>query len=124
MWWKKKKDGKVELVHIVELGEGVDTVCGLTVKGLVPRISYGLTGRITCPTCINMARKKLNLKPRIMLEKNNAPALPVFPNPKIQREGGLTFCKCGSTMSRAGFLNLFGKPICDQNKCRINQIKR
>jgi hypothetical protein len=37
---------------------------------------------------------------------------------RVIREGGKNFCSnCGSTMSKNGFLGLFGKILCHNNKC-------
>lgn len=44
---------------------------------------------------------------------------PEWPFNRVVREGVGRFCKnCGSTMSRSGFLRLFGKRYCDNYKCK------
>ncbi len=47
--------------------------------------------------------------------------LPEPPKPPLSRvlkEGVAIFCpKCGSSMSRKGFLGLFGSRRCDNKKC-------
>ncbi len=44
---------------------------------------------------------------------------PKPPLSRVMREGVGHFCKnCGSTMSKSGFLMLFGKRYCDNNKCQ------
>lgn len=47
--------------------------------------------------------------------------IPSKPNPpldRIIREGVAHYCNiCGSTMSKSGFLRIFGKRYCDNNEC-------
>ncbi len=49
---------------------------------------------------------------------DNTPPPPKPPLTRILREGGTGFCNnCGSTMSKNGFLRLFGKMCCDNKEC-------
>ena len=50
--------------------------------------------------------------------------LPDFPLDRIEREGSIKTCiNCGSTMTRNGFLKIFGELLCDNKKCP-NSIKK
>lgn len=43
---------------------------------------------------------------------------PEFPLTRVIREGATSFCEnCNSTMSRCGFLRLFGRKYCDNKNC-------
>ena len=43
---------------------------------------------------------------------------------RIEREGSIKICiNCGSTMTRSGFLKIFGELLCDNKKCP-NSIKK
>ena len=43
-------------------------------------------------------------------------------SPRIIRDGSDTFCTiCKSTMTRTGFLRLFGKLKCDNKQCETNK---
>jgi hypothetical protein len=59
--------------------------------------------------------KKLNLT------NSGGSSIPKTPKPplsRVVREGVGHFCtNCGSTMTRSGFLMLFGKRYCDNDKC-------
>lgn len=56
---------------------------------------------------------------KYMPDMNDLPKPPPFPLSQVQREGVLVTCEnCGSTMSRTGFLRLFGKRYCDNKKCK------
>lgn len=49
----------------------------------------------------------------------NIPRVPEFPLCRVIKEGVGHFCeKCHSTMSKKGFLNIFGKRTCDNPKCK------
>ena len=48
------------------------------------------------------------------------PQPPKPPLSVVRREGVGVYCdKCHSTMSRTGFLRLFGKRVCDNNVCNM-----
>ena len=51
---------------------------------------------------------------------------PPPPLGRVIRDGVYCNCdNCGSTMSKSGFLNLFGKRYCDNDKCKNSkQYKR
>jgi len=47
------------------------------------------------------------------------PPPPKPPLSRVMREGGTHICdNCNSTMSKDGFLRLFGKLYCDNKSCR------
>lgn len=47
---------------------------------------------------------------------------PEPPLNRVKREGCSVICdNCGSTMSRSGFMMLFGKRYCDNDKCINSQ---
>ena len=49
---------------------------------------------------------------------SSIPEPPKPPLCRVVREGVGHFCaNCGSTMPKSGFLMLFGKRYCDNNKC-------
>lgn len=57
-----------------------------------------------------------------MIKDKNIP--PEFPLDRIEREGSIKICiNCGSTMTRSGFLKIFGELLCDNKKCP-NSIKK
>jgi len=50
--------------------------------------------------------------------KTNLPSIPKPPLGRVLREGSIHTCpNCHSTMTRRGFLNLFGQLLCDNPKC-------
>jgi hypothetical protein len=52
------------------------------------------------------------------LKSNFTPSPPEPPLGRVIREGATHFCSnCGSTMSRQGFIGLFGKMMCHNDKC-------
>jgi len=56
------------------------------------------------------------------MEENTKLRPPEAPLGRVYREGGSRYhCNnCGSTMTRNGFLRLFGEYLCDNKKCAIN----
>jgi len=52
-------------------------------------------------------------------EKILIPPPPSFPLDRVLREDVAHFCPiCHSTMSRKGFMRLFGKRTCDNTQCK------
>lgn len=62
-------------------------------------------------------------KETVLLGQELATPRPPAPLTRNITEGVTTFCMCGSTMPRVGFLRLFGKRRCDQPECIINESK-
>lgn len=53
------------------------------------------------------------------------PEPPKPPLSRVLREGVVHFCtNCGSTMPKSGFLMLFGKRYCDNEKCPNSKSKK
>jgi hypothetical protein len=70
-----------------------------------------------------MSKNKKNKKGKKALHIGvvSGSSIPEPPKPplcRVMREGVGHFCtNCGSTMPRSGFLMLFGKRYCDNDKC-------
>jgi len=70
-----------------------------------------------------MGKKKKNKKDKKALHigcasGSSTPKPPEPPLSMVIREGVGHFCtNCGSTMPKSGFLMLFGKRYCDNDKC-------
>lgn len=50
---------------------------------------------------------------------------PKPPLSKIIREGSTSFCKnCGSTVSKNGFLGIFGEMLCHNSECQNSKTTK
>lgn len=59
------------------------------------------------------------------MNKKNIPEKPQSPLSQVIREGVGKFCVgCGSTVSKNGFLGLFGELLCHNNKCEYSKSKK
>lgn len=68
-------------------------------------------------------KTKSNVKYITQKGRQALPPPPPFPLSRKIREGTTIFCECGSTMTKKGFLMLFGNRSCDQPKCNMNKRK-
>lgn len=74
------------------------------------------TDQTTTGVC-SAEEQKEQLRPLAVSGSSNI-EIPKFPKSRVIREGIARFCIiCGSTMSRSGFLRLFGKRYCDSDEC-------
>jgi len=59
------------------------------------------------------------------MEKRIIPPPPTPPLSRYMKEGVGRFCKeCGSTVSRDGFLGLFGEMLCHNPNCKNSESKK
>ena len=74
-----------------------------------------LNNRGLIGACIEETKEQLRL---YVVSSSSKPEPPKPPLSRMIRTGVGRFCKnCNSTMSRYGFLRLFGKRYCDNKKC-------
>jgi hypothetical protein len=60
-----------------------------------------------------------------MSEEERRLARPKPPLSRIIREGSTSFCKsCGSTVSKTGFLGIFGEMLCHNQECLNSKTKK
>lgn len=60
-----------------------------------------------------------------MKSNKEMPAPPKPPLSRVLREGATNICKnCGSTVSRNGFLGIFGEMLCHNSECQNSQTKK
>lgn len=89
----------------------------------------GLPDMVSKETCIKMMEEYayLNFIRKDLMEINPTISsmsphpkknIPTPPLSQYQKEGITHFCAiCGSTMTKRGFLNLFGERLCDNLEC-------
>ena len=81
-----------------------------------------LNNRGLIGACIEETKEQLRL---YVVSSSYKPEPPKPPLSRMIRAGVGRFCKnCNSTMSRHGFLRLFGKRYCDNKKCPNSKLEK